>query len=413
MRKEVQFETMQLTHQMRDILNRAEKEGRELTADEQSRYAHLEDRHDKIAGFDSSQELECYFPHDKYKEDPEAREIAERISKNDRGDSFRYWRNPSSPDNRSTFNRYLIHGADGIEATEFRALQADSDTVGGFLVVPLALQDQIITKLKDLVFMRQFARIINVPNAASAGFAFLDDDPGTYDISWTGELLTGEEDSTMDFERRDLYPHPLARRIKVSDKLLRVSTLNPEAIVRDRLTYVFSIAEEYQFLQGDGVNKPLGVFTASNFGIPTGRDVTSSASGSMTADDIFEVIYNQKAQYRQNGRFIMGRDAMKAVRTMKDGEGRWMWEPSMQAGQPARIAGYPLHESEYCPSYASGQYSMIFGDFSFYVICDALSMTIKRLVELYAETNQVGYIGRKETDAMPVNGEAFTRMQLA
>ena len=53
------------------------------------------------------------------------------------------------------------------------------------------------------------------------------------------------------------------------------------------------------------------------------------------------------------------------------------------------------------------------GDFRYYWIADALDMQIQRLVELYARTNQTGFIGRLETDGMPVLEEAFVRLQMA
>jgi HK97 family phage major capsid protein len=60
----------------------------------------------------------------------------------------------------------------------------------------------------------------------------------------------------------------------------------------------------------------------------------------------------------------------------------------------------------------AGLYVGMCGDFSFYWIADALDVTVQRLVELYAETNQVGFIGRKETDGMPVLPEAFSRLTM-
>ena len=53
------------------------------------------------------------------------------------------------------------------------------------------------------------------------------------------------------------------------------------------------------------------------------------------------------------------------------------------------------------------------GDFQHYWIADALSMQIQRLNGLYAETNQVGFIGRLETDGAPVLEEGFVRVKLA
>jgi len=69
--------------------------------------------------------------------------------------------------------------------------------------------------------------------------------------------------------------------------------------------------------------------------------------------------------------------------------------------------------SEYCPNtFTSGLYVGIIGDFKNYWIADALSMRIQRLNELYSLTNQVGFVGRLESDGMPVLEEAFARIQL-
>jgi HK97 family phage major capsid protein len=183
--------------------------------------------------------------------------------------------------------------------------------------------------------------------------------------------------------------------------------------VISRLRYVFSIVEEYNFLQGNGTNRPLGVFTASAHGINTDRDVTSSgAAGAMTADDIIETIFTLKAQYRRNARFILGRDTLREIRQLKDGQGNYLMVPGLTGGQPDRISGYPFSESEYCPTFAATAYVLVFGDFSYYWICDALNIQVQVLNELYARTNQVGIIMRKESDGMPVLAEAFCRLQL-
>ena len=70
----------------------------------------------------------------------------------------------------------------------------------------------------------------------------------------------------------------------------------------------------------------------------------------------------------------------------------------------------PILESEYAPNtYTAGLYAAVVGDFSYYWIVDALDMAIQRLVELYALTNQVGFIGRRELDAAPVLAWSFLR----
>ena len=85
----------------------------------------------------------------------------------------------------------------------------------------------------------------------------------------------------------------------------------------------------------------------------------------------------------------------------------------MQVGEPDRLLGLPYFESEFVPNtFTTGLYVGILGDFSYYWIADDIQMQVQRLVELYAETNQVGLILRAATDAMPVLEEAFVRVKL-
>jgi len=89
-------------------------------------------------------------------------------------------------------------------------------------------------------------------------------------------------------------------------------------------------------------------------------------------------------------------------------------ESGIKDGDPDRLLNYPVHESEYAPNtFTSGKRVGMLGDFSQYWIVDALTMTIKVLMELYAETNQIGYIGRQETDGMPIDAKAFSVVTLA
>lgn len=320
-----------------------------------------------------------------------------------------------SHEHQEAFRNYLRFGHNAIGADHFRALQADSDTAGGFLVMPVVMANRIIQAMDNEVFIRKLATVIPCPKAESLGAPSLDNDPG--DPTWTAEIKTGDEDNTMSLGKRELTPHPIARLIKVSNKLVRASFLDPEKIVTDRLVYKFSVVQENAFLNGTGNNQPMGVFTAATagFGISTARDVsTGNTATAITTDGLIEAFYSLKAQYRKKATWIFHRDAIKKIRKLKDGEGNYIWNLGISADKPATILGAPYCESEYAPSTFNTQlYVGIVADFSHYWIADALSMQIQRLVELYAATNQVGFIGRMELDGMPTVEEAFSRVKLA
>lgn len=295
---------------------------------------------------------------------------------------------------------------------ERRALQADLDTAGGNLYAPLQFVDRLIQAVDDAVYIRQFATVIPVTDGESLGVPTLDADPA--DADWTTELATGSEDSTMAFGRRELNPHPLAKRIKISRKLLRKAP-NAEELVMGRLAYKFGISQEKGFMTGNGAQRPLGVFTASAQGISTGRDVsTDNTTTAMTMDGLINAKFALKMAYWPRARWMFHRDGVKQIAKLKDGDGQYLWRESVRVGEPDRLLNLPVAMSEYAPStFTTGLYVGILGDFSNYWIADSLQMEMIRLNELYAESNQVGLIGRLESDGMPVQEEGFVRVKLA
>jgi len=343
-----------------------------------------------------------------------------------------------TPEYRKAFQRYLLGGnMTGLVETgtpEARALAMDTDTTGGFIVAPQEFSDRIIKFVDNLVFIRRLATKYRVPNAQSLGVPQLTADPD--DADWTTELNTGNEDSAMTFGKREFRPQPLAKLLKVSNKLIRAagqltqfaedgeteSPMSVDGLVNDRLAYKFGVAEEKGYLTGTGFLQPLGVFVASADGIDTSRDVPVGSTTAILADGLIDTKYSLKPQYIQSPStaWAFHRDAIKAIRKLKDSNGQYIWAPggigqaSLSVGQPDTILELPFYTSEYVPNtFSSALYVGILGDWRFYWIADALDLTVQRLVELYARSNQIGFIGRKETDGMPVLAEAFARVKLS
>jgi len=319
---------------------------------------------------------------------------------------------PANVEEEKRNKAHVAYLRNGAMSPELRALQADSDAAGGFTLAPQQFVNRLIQAIDDQVWIRQWATQNTVTNAQSLGMPYLAADPA--DSDWTSELGTGNEDSSMNFGKRELTPKPLAKRIKVSNKLLRLSP-DVEALVITRLAYKFGITFERAGMVGSGANQPLGVFTASNDGIPTSRDVsTGNTTTSIQTDGLIEAKYTLKAGYWPRAKWVFHRDAVKQLAKLQDDEGRYLWQNSVQLGQPDMLFGVPLFVSEYAPNtFTTGQYVGVIGDFSNYHIADALDFSTQRLNELYAATNQTGFIGRLESDGMPVLSEAFVRVKLA
>lgn len=390
----------------RAMLERAEAANRSLNTEEQESYDRMDVDFGRLGDEIRRAEVES---REEYLRQPEGRSVHQSDDTRPAprgGDSYSFWADTRRGDQRTAFNAMLA----GLPV-ERRALQASDDPAGGYLS-PDFFVARLIQGLDDAVFIRKYATVIPVPYGTSIQAPALDNDLG--DPTWTTELGTGDEDTTMSFGARELHPHPLARRIKVSNTLLRQARLNPEDVVRQRFEIKFAQIEENGFLNGSGSGQPLGLFTASDDGIPTSRDVsTGNADTSIQADGLLNAVGALKAQYLGNARWIFHRDAVKQIRKLKDGDGQYIWSPGLIASQPDQLLGLPVHQSEYAPNtFTTGQYVGLVGDLTFLWIADCLNMQIQVLRELYAEDNQTGYIGRLECDAMPVLAEAFARVTL-
>ena len=321
----------------------------------------------------------------------------------------------ATPEARAAFRDYL---ASGHKLDELRALQVDLDTAGGYLVTPQQFAAELIAVVDDEVFIRKAATVYTLTSATTLGVPSRDVDIA--DSDWTSELATGNLDTALAFGKRELHPHPLAKRIKVSNKLLRAGALDVESIVRDRLAYKFGITQEKAFQTGSGVQQPLGLFTPSADGIDTTRDVVVGANPNFTADGMISAKYALKVQYWKGAQWLLNRTSIALIRKLKDANGQYLWAPSgigqanLSQDNADRILDFPFMMSEYTPNtYTSGAYVGMVGDFSHYWIADALNMQLQRLVELYAENNQTGYIARAEVDGMPVLAEPFVRLSMS
>jgi HK97 family phage major capsid protein len=390
---------------MRALTDKADAEKRELTAEENDQYSRMEADQEKLRVEIEREERQAALDRELESFDREPGRMPEPAAAGERNAKPR-----ASEEYRSQFSDMLCRG---YRPGEHRALQADSQVGGGYLVAPEQFVNKLIEALRDQVFIRQLSTVIPVQSAMSLGVPVLQTRPD--DADWTVELKTGTPDTAMGFAKRELHPHPAAKRILVSTFLLNNSVLPADQIVRDQLAYKFGITQEKAFMTGSGAGQPLGVFTASPNGIDTDRDVsTGNETTSIGADGLINAKYALKAQYQKTARWIFHRDAISGIRKLKDDNKQYLWQPGLIADKPDTILELPFFMSEYAPNtFTTGKYVGIIGDFSFFWIADSMEFSIQVLKELYAESNQVGYIGRMECDAQPVLSEAFVRVKLA
>lgn len=321
----------------------------------------------------------------------------------------------AQPDYQLSFSRYLQTGnPEGLSSAEALGMKAGDNARGGYLA-PMTFVAQLIKFLDDNVFMRQLATVFPNVSPTGMGAPSWDADPG--DADWTAEVLSTDisEDDTARTGRRELIPNDLSKLVLASRKLINGSTsMSAEQLIIQRLGYKFALTEEKAFLTGTGVGKPLGVFTASDLGIPTSRDVATGSTTGFDADDVIGCFFGLKEAYQRRATWLVSREWVKRARKLKtSGSGEYLWAPAT-SDTPGTIMGRPYMMSENVPTtYTTGQYIAVVGDFSFYWIADCYDLTVDRLDELFRLKKQIGFIGEKSTDGAPVLAEAFSRMKTA
>ena len=197
--------------------------------------------------------------------------------------------------------------------------------------------------------------------------------------------------------------YKIGTMIKVSEELLNDSIFDLENYISTEFARRIGAKEEEAFFTGDGSGKPTGILAAAG-GAEVG--VTAAAATALTADEVIDLFYSLKSPYRKNAFWVLNDSTVKAIRKLKDGQGQYLWQPSLAAGMPDTILGRPVKTSAFMPAVAAGAKTVAFGDFRYYWIADRQGRSFKKLSELYAATGQVGFLGSQRVDGRLILPEA-------
>jgi HK97 family phage major capsid protein len=241
--------------------------------------------------------------------------------------------------------------------------------------------DRTITN--KLVIISPMRDLCTVQPVGGAGYSKLINLRGT-GSGWVGETDTRPGTNTPQFAQQgyswgELYANPSATQGMLDD-----SELNLETWLAGEVDTEFSYQENKAFVSGDGTNKPRGLLTYAAGGTnlhPLGGIalVPSGAVGGITGDAIMDLVYALPSAFTNTARFALNRNSHLKVRKLKDGDGNYLWQPSLVAGQPATLAGYGLAEVPDMPDVATNALSIAFGDFKrAYKILDRMGVRVLR-----------------------------------
>ncbi len=283
------------------------------------------------------------------------------------------------------------------------ALQVGTDSEGGYLV-PDEFERTLVEALQEENIFRQLATIITtssgdrkIPVVATKGTA-----------SWVDEEGAIPESDDA-FGQVSIGAYKLATMIKVSEELLNDSVFNLEQYIAKEFGRRIGAKEEEAFFVGDGTGKPTGIFNTTG---GAGVGITTASASAITIDEIMDLFYSLKSPYRKNAVFVTNDATVKSIRKLKDGNGQYLWQPSVTAGQPDTILNRPLKTSAYVPAIAAAAKTIAFGDFSYYWVADRQGRAFQRLNELYAATGQVGFKATQRVDGKLILAEAVKVLQM-
>ena len=283
------------------------------------------------------------------------------------------------------------------------ALQVGTDSEGGYLV-PDEYEHTLIESLEEENIFRRFAHIIRtssgdrkIPIVVSKGTA-----------SWIDEEAAYPESDDA-FGQTYISAYKLATMIKVSDELLHDSVFDVASYIAREFARRIGAAEEEAFFTGNGTGKPTGLLHSTG-GAEVG--VTTKSATALTFDEVMDLFYSLRAPYRRSAVFLTNDATMKALRQLKNGNGDYIWQPSVTAGTPDTILNRPVYTSTFMPTITAGAKAMVFGDMNYYWIADREGRKFQRLNELYAPTGQVGFLASQRVDGKLILPEAVKVLQM-
>ncbi|PXW78132.1 HK97 family phage major capsid protein [Blastomonas natatoria] len=319
-----------------------------------------------------------------------------------------------APETKSFVDQYLRRGLE----TGVKSFTATTGPDGGF-AVPREIDALIARTLADISPIRAIAQVVQT---GTAGYRKLVTTGGT-PSGWVSETAARPETDTPAFAEvappsGELYANPAASQAMLDDAAFDV-----ESWLAGEIAEEFARAEGAAFINGNGTNRPRGFLN----GTPTPQDdaarafgtlqyVASGADGNFASvspeDRLVDLVHALRPAYRQGASFVMNSSTLARIRKMKSDDGAFLWQPSLAAGQPATLLGYPVVEAEDMPDIAANSLSIAFGNFrAGYLIAERSATTILR--DPFTNKPFVHFYATKRIGGQVMNSQAIKLMKFA
>ena len=270
-----------------------------------------------------------------------------------------------------------------------KAIQVNESADGGFLV-PEIIEAQIYDLLREENTMRSVCDVVSVTS----------DDYKQYvnahgaTAGWRGETQAVSETNTPTLHEISAIMGELSAMPITTQKALDDISTDVQAWLAREVGIAFAEEENDVFTDGTGIHKPKGFLdytfastadSSRTFGqlqyVVTGHATSFLAPTASVspADPFFSIIGEFKPAMLQGAIWMMNRATKTTVRKFKDADGRFIYQPSLLAGEPNTFLDYPIVINANMPSEGAGLYPVAFGNFKRgYRIVDRLGIRVIR-----------------------------------
>lgn len=315
---------------------------------------------------------------------------------------------------RKAFSAFARRGEERLDSEMRAALQVGVDTDGGY-AVPKEVDKRIVELLQANSPMREYCNVISMSSEAYSVLV----ETGEVEVKWVGE--TEERGETEFIGLAELRPYfgEVAAEPHATQKMLDDASFDVEAWISRKLADRFSVSENAAFTVGNGVKKPKGIlgYTMSEAGdserpIDQVQVVKSGSSGKFDPDKLIDLVHSLHRAYRSSAVFMSSTLGVAELRKLKDGEGRYLWQQSFQAGVPSTLLGYPHVENDDVPDPAAEALALMFGDYKrAYTIVDVVGTRVLR--DPYTRKPYIKFYTTKRFGGFLEDARAVKVMQLA
>lgn len=295
---------------------------------------------------------------------------------------------------RELYAAWLRGGDKALTAeqwSDIRATMSTTTTTEGGYTVQSEVAQTLVNSLKAFGGMRAVATVIQTDMGNPLSF------PSSDGTSETGEWIAENTTATAadpTFGTVSVAAYKASSKIvAVPFELLQDSNIDIEAFVNARLAERLGRITNTGYTVGTGSAQPYGVAARA----ASGKVGTTGQTATVSYDDLVDLIHAVDPAYRASGncRFMMNDASLKIIRKLKDSQNRPIFIPGyeLNAGMPDTILGYQVQTNQDVATMAANAKSILFGDFSKYVIRDVMQATMFRFSDsAYAKLGQVGFL---------------------